>query len=341
VWAVGCTLEGQCGLGTPIEELARQHRRAHYNAVQLEALLRNRPSASGSGGSARHEAFLRSYADAHWGASEGERQRQQMVQRRGFGGRQSLSSAWAMRAPGGGGGRAGAALSSSGGLGGAWEGVGGGGGGGSAMGITPSGIWGVDLELHLQETGLQPGIVHTPTRIERPLFDARGLGGAGASQGSTTTTTTTSSSSSSSISDSNSSISDSSSSSSSSGGGLEQQRVVGVDCSRYFSIAVTDSGEVWTWGASYTGALGQEGVSWSTSARRIGGPVAEAVRGEGGAVAVAAAGTGAACITARWVRWVVGRVSLQEGRACVSQLQEPPCAHYKASPSRVHLHAHS
>lgn len=26
VWAVGCTLEGQCGLGTPIEELARQHR---------------------------------------------------------------------------------------------------------------------------------------------------------------------------------------------------------------------------------------------------------------------------------------------------------------------------
>ncbi|KAI8472922.1 MAG: regulator of chromosome condensation 1/beta-lactamase-inhibitor protein II [Monoraphidium minutum] len=272
VWAVGCTLEGQCGLGTPIEELARQHRRALYGSMQLEALLRARPAAGGGVG--RHEAFLRHHADTQWaaaGGGGGDRRQQQHPQPHG---RQSLAAMFARPAARG----AGAAAYVGGG------GGGGGGGGAPQMGITSSGIWGVDIERHLSETGVQPGVVHTPTRVsEAPLFDAQwslgggapsgGGGGAGAAAAP-------------------------SSSSGGGGGGLERERVVGVDCSRYFSIAVTDKGEVWTFGASYTGALAQRDVSWSTSAARVEGPVADAIAAEGGAVAVAAGGAGAACLTA-------------------------------------------
>jgi hypothetical protein len=302
LWAVGCSLEGQCGLGTPIEELARQHRRALYGSMQVEALLRNRPSASGAA-SGRHEAYLRAFAEAHRTIAE-QRQRQQQRQQHA---RQALAASFLRPAAARGLGAAQYAGA-----------IGGGGGGGShgaaapQLGISSSGIWGVDIERHLSATGLQPGVVHMPTRVmeARQLDATWGLGdgnGGGSGGGSSATmsdplgsaSSRDSSSSSSSSSSRSSSGGGDSSSDSSSGGGLEHERVVGVDCSRYFSIAVTHKGEVWTFGASYTGALAQRGVSWSTSARRVEGAVADAIRSEGGAVAVAAGGTGAACLTAR------------------------------------------
>jgi hypothetical protein len=284
VWAVGANLEGQCGLGTPIEELARQHRRAFSGALQLEALLRGRPAA----GAARHEAYLRSYAEANWGGGTGPATSSV--------GRRAAALAALLRPAAGGAAARGAAAAQFAGAGGGggfgggagYGGGGGGGGGGAALGITPSGIWGVDLERHLHETGLQPGIVHTPTKVERSLFDdvwglgssgGSGAGGASASVG----------------------MGGGSGDSAPGAGtrGLESERVVGVSASRYFSVAVTDRGDVWTFGASFTGALAQRGVSWSTAARPVEGEVAAAIAAEGGAVAVAAAGTGAACVTAR------------------------------------------
>jgi hypothetical protein len=264
VWAVGANLEGQLGLGTPIEELARQHRRAFAGAMQLEALLRGRPAA----GAARHEAYLRSYAEAHW-AGDGGGGAPPGAGRRGAALAALLRPAAA---------RGGGAAQYAGGFGGGALG-GAGGGGGGALGITPSGIWGVDLERHLSETGLQPGVVHTPTRVERSLLDGLwgpagggqgGGGGAAAAEAAAPAAR-----------------------------GLEGERVVGVAASRYFSVAVTDRGEVWTFGASYAGALAQRDVSWSTAARPVEGAIADAIAAEGGAVAVAAAGTGAACVTAR------------------------------------------
>ncbi|KIZ04841.1 hypothetical protein MNEG_3123 [Monoraphidium neglectum] len=247
LWAVGCSLEGQCGLGTPIEELARQHRRALYGSMQVEALLRNRPSASGAA-SGRHEAYLRAFAEAHRTIAE-QRQRQQQRQQHA---RQALAASFLRPAAARGLGAAQYAGA-----------IGGGGGGGShgaaapQLGISSSGIWGVDIERHLSATGLQPGVVHVPTRVmeARQLDATWGLGdgnGGGSGGGSSATMSDplgsassrdSSSSSSSSSSSRSSSGGGDSSSDSSSGGGLEHERVVGVDCSRYFSIAVTHKGE--------------------------------------------------------------------------------------------------
>ncbi len=48
--------------------------------------------------------------------------------------------------------------------------------------------------------------------------------------------------------------------------GLEDQQVVACDASRYFSVAVTSTGQVWAFGACYNGSLGSDS-SWSTSAQ--------------------------------------------------------------------------
>lgn len=48
--------------------------------------------------------------------------------------------------------------------------------------------------------------------------------------------------------------------------GLENEVVVGCAASRYFSLVVTAKGEVWTFGACYSGSLGSD-LSWSTSAQ--------------------------------------------------------------------------
>lgn len=69
--------------------------------------------------------------------------------------------------------------------------------------------------------------------------------------------------------------------------GLEDEEVLGVAASSYFSAAVTSEGEVWTFGACFNGSLGGES-NWSTSARRVAEPLATMLKENGGAVAVAA-----------------------------------------------------
>jgi Regulator of chromosome condensation (RCC1) repeat len=58
------------------------------------------------------------------------------------------------------------------------------------------------------------------------------------------------------------------------GAGLEG-RVVSIAASKYFSVLVTDSGQVWTFGGGYNGELGHDS-SWQTQARPVEGFVAQA-----------------------------------------------------------------
>ena len=80
--------------------------------------------------------------------------------------------------------------------------------------------------------------------------------------------------------------------------GLENQEVVACDASRYFSVAATSTGQVWTFGACYNGSLGSDS-SWSTSAQQVSGPLADAIADGGGAVRVAAGGTFCLALTAQ------------------------------------------
>ena len=67
--------------------------------------------------------------------------------------------------------------------------------------------------------------------------------------------------------------------------GLGDQQVVACDASRYFSVAATADGNVWTFGACYNGALGS-GSSWSTSAQPVAPELARTIADGGGAVQV-------------------------------------------------------
>ena len=267
VWAVGCNLDGQCGLGAPLEELAREHRRAWAAAHGLggaaaASILRDRPGGgSGGGGGGVHEAFLRTHAaaaaaEAEAAAGGGARA---AWPARGRGARQSLAAGFGGSISGGSSGGGGAMF------------AGGGSGGGLGLSFTPAGVTGasVGLETHLSEAGLQPGVVAVPTRVRRPVrlaAEARAQHDG---------------------------------SSADSGRCLGDERVVSVTCSRHFSVAATAAGEVWSWGADFTGALAQAGgLSWAPSPAPVAGAVAAAIAREGGAVAVEAAGSGVACLTA-------------------------------------------
>jgi alpha-tubulin suppressor-like RCC1 family protein len=73
--------------------------------------------------------------------------------------------------------------------------------------------------------------------------------------------------------------------------------VVSLAASKYFSAAVTASGQLWTWGADYNGALGTS-LSWSTAAAPVTGALAARLLDLGGAVSVVAGSTFVACLTA-------------------------------------------
>ena len=67
--------------------------------------------------------------------------------------------------------------------------------------------------------------------------------------------------------------------------GLGDHQVVACDASRYFSVAATADGNVWTFGACYNGALGS-GSSWSTSAQPVAAELSRTIADGGGAVKV-------------------------------------------------------
>lgn len=74
--------------------------------------------------------------------------------------------------------------------------------------------------------------------------------------------------------------------------------MVSVASSKYFSAACTSSGEVWTFGACFNGALGTN-ATWMTQPTRVAGQLADAIAGAGGAQKVAAGATFTACLTAQ------------------------------------------
>lgn len=155
---------------------------------------------------------------------------------------------------------------------------------GSSFGLNFSfGATGVDVESHLQSFGLQPGQSHTPQRVGRdqhPLMDhhfsSLGKGGGGLHGGP---------------------LEEAARAAVAQQAGIEQEAVLGVAATKYFSIALTSSGEVWSFGACYNGSLGGE-HSWSTSARKVCEDLSASIAERGGATKVAAGGTFAMCLTA-------------------------------------------
>ncbi|KAJ9518511.1 hypothetical protein QJQ45_018566 [Haematococcus lacustris] len=303
VWACGENKEGQCGLGTPLEVIAAQHRRSFYDSL--------RPLAPGEGRPGSRPLSMRP-ASPSASAADSFRQRlralindnKQQQQQGGWSDQGTrpppitpaaaaaaqpahppAASATQAGATKGGqrhGSEAGkevlvaaAAAAARGapeaGAWGSWPHLSRSAGDSSQASAALLSPGGVPLAAQLTASGLTPGCVHTPTRIGRdqhPLGEAHhaaalspsGLRLVGAS-------------------------------------GLEQERVVGLAASRHFSVAVTAAGEVWTWGACYNGALGTHS-SWSTSAQKVCGALAQAIGDAGGAIKAVAGGTFCAVLTA-------------------------------------------
>ncbi|KXZ51677.1 hypothetical protein GPECTOR_11g129 [Gonium pectorale] len=273
LWVCGENKEGQCGLGTPLDLIAAQHRRAYHDTMrQLAETLTAEPRVSreqrgkqaisalmGGGAAPHHAEHASAYGSSgqhQWGSGRSASW-------------QSLMSAGAHTSASG-------ASSTSGAR--------------SALHFR-----GLDFESAFAAAGIQPGQQATPLRIGRdqhPLWAAatagHGVGAHGASGGWPGDTRMVLSS------------------------GLEDETVVGVAASKYFSAALTAAGDVWTFGACYNGSLGTE-HSWSTSAQRVSGTLASALDDHGGARQVVSGGSFCAALTAGGKVVVWGKVPGGEG----------------------------
>ncbi|KAF8065870.1 UVR8 [Scenedesmus sp. PABB004] len=269
LWACGEGKEGQLGLSQPLQELAAQHRRAWAEA-QL-------PGGARRSGAERAAQLLRAAAPepaGHvaqgWGSLGGP----------GGGGQARQQLAAALQSSGGSAARRGWPSAS--GLGGGLFG----GGSGTDLGIS-LGAWGggADLEAHLHGVGLQPGQYGTPARVGGgSCASLLGLGARGGGGGA------------------------SAAAAEGEEAGLGAEVVVDAAAGKFFSVAATAKGEVWTFGADFNGALGGGDASWLSSPRRVAAPIAAALAADGGAVAVAAGGTFAAARTAAGSVLVWGRL---------------------------------
>ncbi|KAG2490652.1 hypothetical protein HYH03_011041 [Edaphochlamys debaryana] len=270
LWACGDNKEGQCGLGTPFEEVAISQWESYYDsfrALSYTLASEPRPTREQRARQAMHALMSAPGAPSaqhtHSGLSYG-------LGGQAHHGGSSRSSGWQALASAG---------SGSGGGGGASQRS----GSGARMALHFSGL---DFEAAFAGSGIHRGQQATPLRIGRdqhPLVAAAGgrapaLSGSGSKELRVVLPE-----------------------------GLEGQRVAGVAVSRHFSLALTEAGEVWSFGADYNGALGSDN-SWSTSAQRVGGALASQLEDDGGARRVVSGGTFCAALTAagRVVLW--GRV---------------------------------
>ncbi|KAG2447562.1 hypothetical protein HYH02_007486 [Chlamydomonas schloesseri] len=287
LWACGENKEGQCGLGTPVETIAAQHRKAYYESFRaLRDTIAAEPRASrdqrgkqvlhallGSGGQ-QHAA---QHAGGGWGHGGGH----------GWG--SGRSSGWQSLAAAG-------------------SAQGGGAGGVSHAGARAAlNFGGLDFEGAFASAGLQPGQQATPLRIGRdqhPLMSALQAQAAGAAGAAAAGSLAAAAG----LAGAENNLRMVLPS------GLEGEVVVEVAASRYFSAALTAAGEVWCFGADYNGSLGSDN-SWSTSAQKVSGRLAAALEEGGGAVRVVAGGTFCAALTAsgRVVLW--GKVPGGEAEA--------------------------
>ncbi|GIL71573.1 hypothetical protein Vretifemale_2114 [Volvox reticuliferus] len=277
LWACGENKEGQCGLGTPLEVIASQHRRAYYDSFRpLREAVSTEPRASpeqrarqaihslmgapGSGSPAHH-------THSPYGHGSGA------VHQHQWGSDRAVAGSWK-------------SLMSAGG-GGAGAPAGGGAAGGGSGVVTAScarsalSFSGLDFEGAFAASGIQPGQQPTPLRIGRdqhPLWAAVTAAGAGGlpmpGPGVDSSMRVVLPS------------------------GLESEVVVGVAASKYFSAALTAAGEVWTFGACYNGSLGSNS-SWSTSAQKVSGSLSAVLEDEGGVRQIVSGGSFCAALTER------------------------------------------
>ncbi len=296
MWACGENKEGQCGLGTPLDVIASQHRKAFYDSMRpLRGGGRLPSSASSSrggeyaSGGSQPQPVSASTAMAAGGSSYGPRDERlsqylrKLMQPDILPHQQQHRSemrAFAMQQAAGG-------LEGGSPLANAW------GGGGQSTGNPSSGhvasalgFGGFDAQAHVGQMGLQPGQLATPMRIGRDehplsgvLLHPRDSAAAAAAE--------------------------------STASALDGPRVVSCAVSKYFSVAVTSDGRVWTFGACYNGSLGSDS-SWSTTAQRVTGSLEAKLADCGGAVQVAAGGTFALALTATGRVVVWGRLPGQE-----------------------------
>jgi hypothetical protein len=115
--------------------------------------------------------------------------------------------------------------------------------------ISSTGFWrssDQDLQAHLHALQMHPGQTHTPVRVGCAYSPSLLLQQQAASEDGS----------------SSSVDEDGSSSTTAAAGGLAAERVISVAASKYFSVAATASGEVWTCGADFNGGLGSAEASW-------------------------------------------------------------------------------
>ncbi|GLI59229.1 hypothetical protein VaNZ11_001073 [Volvox africanus] len=276
LWSCGENKEGQCGLGTPLEVIASQHRRAYYDTFRaLRETISAEPRASpeqkarhaihslmgapGNGSPAHHTHSPYS----HGGSAVHQHQ---------WGSDRAASGSWkslTLARGGGAGAPAGAGAGSSSGSPGVVS---------ASCARSALTFSGLDFEGAFGASGIQPGQQPTPLRIGRdqhPLWAA-------------VTTAREEDSSMRVVLPS----------------GLESEVVVGVAASKYFSAALTAAGEVWTFGACYNGSLGSDS-SWSTSAQKVSGSLAAALEDEGAVRRIVSGGSFCAALTekGRVVLW--------------------------------------
>ena len=179
VWACGENKEGQCGLGTPLEVIASQHRMAYHEAMRPRIGAGSSSGVSGASGMGSKDA-PGSSGGGSGGRTTGFRPRDQQLSQylkrmmqqdpplhqqhragmQAFLQRPSASggSAAASWAGSGIGGRGGASSSTS-----------------SGLVVSALGWGGFDMEGHMSGTGIQPGQLHTPMRIGRDQHPLSGL----------------------------------------------------------------------------------------------------------------------------------------------------------------------
>lgn len=254
VWACGENKEGQCGLGLSLEALAGRYRNAYYESLRPAAATAymSRQQASSdryaqylraAGSSAEADAAAAGsaapYVAEGWGSltgmgsgssSRSSRSHQQQQQQQQFGQlfdarKQRRQSAAAMGFD-----VSGSSSSSS---SGASYGLAGGlfnrSNGSSSGGISSSGLWGgADLDAMLHSSRLFAGQIGLPARVASE--QSAGIMGLSVDSSSS------------------SNLDAKNSSDSSQQESIEGQRVVGASASKYFSLAVTEKGEVWAWG---------------------------------------------------------------------------------------------
>jgi len=116
--------------------------------------------------------------------------------------------------------------------------------------------------------------------------------------------------------------------------------VVSIAASSKFSVAVTEEGNVWTWGLSYDGALGFSSA-WSTSPQKVGGVLASVISDNGGAQSAVAGATFCLVLTKNGKAIVWGRVPGGRATTPSSSFSGSGAATAPQLPSSLHSSLHS